>query len=237
MKLTIAGAGVVGNAHKDFFTKKCALRIVDPKINDLKVDAKTDGLIVCVDTPSMPDGSCDYSNIYNVLSEAPKVPILIKSTIDMRTWEVIQANFSDLIISYSPEFLRAETASQDLLVARELLIGGGLVKFWGSMFNKKVVEATVEELIVAKYARNSFLATKVSFFNQIYDYCEKSNIDYKKVAELTGLDSRIGDSHTEVTEERGWGGHCFPKDVRAFIKMTGGMSILNHITDYNNKIR
>ena len=77
---------------------------------------------------------------------------------------------------------------------------------------------------MTKLARNSFLAVKVSFFNELYDFCEKEEVDYNSVAELTGMDSRIGVSHTQVPGpdgKRGFGGTCFPKDI----------SSLNHQLD------
>ena len=101
--------------------------------------------------------------------------------------------------------------------------------------------AKPEELVVAKSVRNNFLALKVSFFNQIFDYCETHNLDYESVAHLVGADDRIGHSHTQITEERGFGGHCFPKDVKALItsaKAYGcSLSLLEEASNYNNKVR
>ena len=81
-----------------------------------------------------------------------------------------------------------------------------------------------KEAELAKLARNSFLAVKVSFFNELYDFCSKEEVDYDSVAELTGMDLRIGLSHTQVPGpdgKRGFGGTCFPKDI----------SSLNHQLD------
>ena len=101
--------------------------------------------------------------------------------------------------------------------------------------------STPEELILTKYVRNTFLATKVAFFNEIYDLCEAANIDYTKVAELVIEDDRIGSSHTEVTKERGYGGHCFPKDVNAILKTAAlfknNLNILESAKNYNTSIR
>ena len=105
----------------------------------------------------------------------------------------------------------------------------------------KVYYLEPEEAITVKYFRNSFLATKVAFFNQIYDFCERLNIDYRYVREAIALDDRIGDSHTYVFDDsRGFGGHCFPKDTAALLsssKMLGvDLSILEAAVIYNNDI-
>ena len=101
--------------------------------------------------------------------------------------------------------------------------------------------AKPKELILAKYARNSFLALKVSYFNQINDLCTKLDVDYDKVRQYTAVDDRIGESHTTITEERGFGGHCFPKDTEAFVttskRVDSNLSILEHAIEYNRRIR
>ena len=101
--------------------------------------------------------------------------------------------------------------------------------------------AQPEELIVAKQLRNSFLATKVSFFNQILDLCSAKNINYEQVRSIVCADERIGDSHSTVTSQRGFGGHCFPKDVLATIRsgqVDGvNLTILEEVLEYNKKVR
>ena len=101
--------------------------------------------------------------------------------------------------------------------------------------------AQPEELIVAKQLRNSFLATKVSFFNQALDLCSAKNINYEQVRSIVCADERIGDSHSTVTSQRGFGGHCFPKDVLATIRsgqVDGvNLTILEEVLEYNKKVR
>jgi UDPglucose 6-dehydrogenase len=100
---------------------------------------------------------------------------------------------------------------------------------------------SVEELILIKYFRNSFLATKVSFFNQIYDLCEATGIDYNNVKEGIGMDERIGISHTDVNTMRGYGGHCFPKDVQAILETAKAnnvdLSLIEQSQQYNTTVR
>ena len=170
----------------------------------------------------------------------------VKSTISIEGWEQIIELFPSHTISFSPEFLRAKTAIEDMLNTKTIYIGGGHYYFWERVLNRpdkvvKIKHADPRELILAKYFRNSFLATKVAFFNQIYDLCEATNIDFSKVSTLITEDSRIGQSHTEVTTERGFGGHCFPKDTQAIIE-TGhregvDLSLIREAIRYNNNIR
>ena len=122
-----------------------------------------------------------------------------------------------------------------------MLIGGTSCTFWSKVFDVSVEIAEPEELILAKYARNSFLALKVSFFNQIYDLCDALDIEYAAVAHYTTMDPRIGDSHSFISEERGFGGHCFPKDTQALIRTAQRdnveLSLLQEALEYNKRIR
>jgi len=93
-----------------------------------------------------------------------------------------------------------------------------------------------------KQLRNSYLATKVTFFNQVYDYCKGEGLDFESVRKLITADERIGESHSYVTEERGFGGHCLPKDTlatvrSAMISADTRMSLLESALDYNESIR
>jgi UDPglucose 6-dehydrogenase len=179
--------------------------------------------------------------VYEVIEAAPDVPILIKSTISVEGWQMLVDIFPNRMLNFSPEFLRAESALEDLKNTDILLIGGNSVRFWGDVFGIGIEIADPEELILAKYARNSFLALKVAFFNQMYDLCDALNIEYAAVAHYTTMDPRIGDSHSVVTDERGFGGHCFPKDVQALIRTAQrdnvDLSILRTAIQYNNTIR
>jgi len=149
--------------------------------------------------------------------------------------------FPNRMLNFSPEFLRAATAVDDLATQTVMLIGGSSCNFWAKVFDVSCEIADPKELILAKYARNSFLALKVAFFNQMYDLCNALDIPYEAVAHYTAMDNRIGDSHTQVTEQRGFGGHCFPKDVAALIKTAQRdnveLSILKEAVNYNKSIR
>ena len=97
---------------------------------------------------------------------------------------------------------------------------------------------------MVKYFLNSFLATKVSFANEMYQICNGLDIDYDKVTEYAIYDERLGRSHLNVPGpdgDFGYGGHCFPKDVNALIKVAQDLSIEPHMlkatNEKNNKVR
>jgi UDPglucose 6-dehydrogenase len=246
MKITIAGYGFVGKAHHELLKDRHDIEIVDPAFNDNVISQDTDGVIVCVSTPQDDDGSCYMENVYNVIEASPDVPILVKSTISLEGWETIVDYFPNKKISYSPEFLRAATATQDVLNAEYTILGNDDDAFWENLFSRRFsnmsfYHCTAQEAVAIKCSENSFLALKVSFFNQLFDYCEAKHIDFNIVRSLLCKDKRINDDHSFVTAERGWGGHCFPKDTAAWIssadKDNVDLSIMKTALEYNKKIR
>lgn len=224
MNILIAGYGFVGAAHALSLQSKNNISVYDPAKNMHNFGPKPDAVIVCVSTPELTGKdslSCDIGNVVDVIERSPNVPILIKSTISLEGWRVILDLFPNKEITFSPEFLRAEHAMEDFKNQEEVFIGGGNVGFWASILSMnlgvKVTTQNPEELILAKYYRNAYLATKVIFFNQMHDMCNTVGVDPKSVIGLVSADPRIGKSHTTVTEERGFGGHCFPKDTNAIL--------------------
>lgn len=248
MRILICGYGFVGKAHALALSNKDnEIHIHDPNI-PLYTSRLTnpDAVIICVSTPESKDGSCDMTNVYDVLEKSPDVPILIKSTISLEGWRNINKIYSNKKITFSPEYLRANRAWEDFKNQKEIYIGGGDNIFWASLLSislgVKVKCADPEQLILAKYTRNSFLALKVAFFNQIYDLCVSANVDFNSVRKLVIEDERIGSSHSHVHPERGFGGHCFPKDTAAFVETAeeyfgSDMSILREAIEYNKRIR
>jgi UDPglucose 6-dehydrogenase len=245
MNILIAGYGFVGRAHESVLKNKHNVHIYDPFLGYTELPSDIDAMIVCVSTPPRLDGSCEMANVFDVIERIPKVPTLIKSTISLEGWHVLRDSFEDRI-AFSPEFLRAATAEQDFKNTQHLYFGGNNLNLWIDLFSDvflglQTTVKPIEELILIKYFRNSFLATKVAFFNQIYDLCEKIGVDYESVAEGVSADSRIGSSHTQITKERGFGGHCFPKDTSAIVK-TGefyqtDLTLIAESIAYNRKIR
>ena len=240
MRILIAGYGMVGKAHHELLKEQHDIEIYDPALGYKHLKAP-DAVIVCVSTPPRKDGACEMKNVFDVIETTPDVPILIKSTISVEGWDMLVDAFPNKQISFSPEFLRAANAVEDLQNTEVLLVGGTNESFWGKVFGIGIEIADPKELILAKYARNSFLALKVAFFNQMYDLCDKLDIEYSAVAHYTGMDERIGYSHTYITDERGFGGHCFPKDTSALVRTAERnnveLSIMKAAIKYNNSIR
>ena len=242
MKIGIAGYGFVGMAHEIIF-KEHDLIISDPFLREFGNLRHAECIIICVSTPSDDYGRCDMSNVIDVIAEAPNVPILIKSTISPEGWKLINDTFPNKDITFSPEFLRANHWRKDATTKKDFYFGGNNVNFWSDLFLQalgriNITPAEPEELILMKQLRNSYLATKVTFFNQVYDYCEDQNVDFDRVRKLITEDDRIGKSHSFVTEERGFGGHCLPKDTLATLKSSKqSLTLLKQALDYNKLIR
>ncbi len=249
----MAGFGYVGKAIYEVFKNDFSVSVVDPKINDHKISDMDgmSGVICCVSTPESEDGSCYFGNVLDVISDTPKtVPILIKSTMSFDGYASIKEKFPNHIINFSPEFLRADTAIEDMKnLSYTIISSGGACDFWESVFKKRfknlmVLSFPLEDCVAIKYFENSFLATKLSFYNEMYDFCNAYGLDYENVRTGLGYDTRIGMSHTVVDPEngfRGWGGHCFPKDTAALLNMAKnksvGLNTLRAAVDYNNSIR
>jgi len=249
--IIIAGYGFVGKAHYEVFKDFFNFQIVDPQYNNFKIAEfnNVDGLICAVPTPPNADGTCNINHVIEVLSETKEsIPVLIKSTIDLNGWKQIKEQFPNHKIAFSPEFLKAASAVEDLSNLNHVIISGDGVSFWGKFYKKRFKKARVhwvnpEEAIATKYFVNSFLATKVSFFNQLYEFCNHNDINFDSVREAVCLDSRIGSSHSFVDDSfrRGWGGMCFPKDTFALLKMAEesktNLSILAETVEYNQRLR
>ena len=249
MKILIAGYGFVGQAHEAVLKDKYSVHIYDPALGYTEMLANPDGVIICVSTPSHESGSCNINNVAEVIGDIDSnVPILIKSTISLEGWRYLKQLYPKHHLAFSPEFLRAANAVEDFKNTREIYLGGEGIVFWHTLFRFcfddgefATIKRNPEELILGKYFRNSFLATKVAFFNQVYDLCEATGLNYEQVAEVVGSDERIGCSHMAITSERGYGGHCFPKDVRAILKTAkdnkSDLTILQEAQSYNARIR
>ena len=244
MKLGIAGYGFVGQAQELILKGYHDIIISDPALGHYGDLRHADAVIICVATPQRKDGSCHMDNVFDVIDSVGDVPILIKSTISVEGWHMLADLGKNL--TFSPEFLRAAHWRTDAVENKEYYFGGDSCNYWSDIFLHALGTINVsiekpEDLVAAKALRNSFLALKVAFFNQVYDYSKAHGLDYEAVANVVGADKRIGHSHTGVTKERGYGGHCFPKDVRATIKSgqayNARLTLLEEADVYNSLIR
>jgi UDPglucose 6-dehydrogenase len=248
--MIIAGYGFVGQAHELLFKNfRREIVIHDPPKGKVADFNNTSAVIVCVPTPQAEDGSCDMSAVYDVVSQCSKdTPIMIKSTISLQGWNELKQTYPDHRLCFSPEFLRATQWMNDIQVMKDVILSGD-TDYWRDQYSYNWSKMTIkivspEEAIAIKYFRNAYLATKVSFFNEIHDFCSAYDLDFDQVRGGIAADDRIGHSHTFVFPDqdvRGFGGMCFPKDTSALLKMAAEKNInlntLDAAVEYNKKIR
>ncbi len=198
----------------------------------------SDVIFICVGTPQKPDGSADLSQVEEVARETAKLMesyklLVEKSTVPVNTHKLIKRTVERYLkrrgkilefdVASNPEFLREGSAVRDFLEPDRIVIGVESERARRIMeelykdFKCPIIftDPTTSELI--KHASNSFLAMKISYINMVADLCEKVGADVRLVAEGMGYDKRIGREFLRAGI--GWGGSCFPKDIKAFIKM------------------
>ena len=222
----------------------------DLKMSDLQM---CDVVFVCVPTPARADGTCDTRIVETVISDLKDLDItsvVVRSTVPVGTCE-------RLGVAFMPEFLTERNWENDTKNTKDWIIGCDhqddklfktvmkrifvTAKRNGRIKGANFVWASTKEAEAAKLVRNAFLATKVSFCNEIYDWCSELNINYDAIAQLMGMDERIGTSHTSVPGpdgKRGYGGTCFPKDMNSLLNQIKSASN-SHIVSaavYRNEI-
>ena len=248
--MIIAGYGFVGQAHELLFKNfRREIVIHDPPKGKVADFNNTSAVVVCVPTPQAEDGSCDMSAVYDVVSQCSKdTPIMIKSTISLQGWDELKQTYPNHRLCFSPEFLRATQWMNDIQIMKDVILSGD-TDYWRDQYSYNWSQMTIkivspEEAIAIKYFRNAYLATKVSFFNEIHDFCSAYDLDFDQVRGGIAADDRIGHSHTFVFPDqdvRGFGGMCFPKDTSALLKMAAEKNInlntLDAAVEYNKKIR
>lgn len=205
---------------------------------DLFKISNSDVIIIAVSTPTSEDGSCDLTNLYSATRAiagyvSSDACIVIKSTVPVGTGDVVTKLLNDLnvyvdVVS-NPEFLREGKAIYDFFNPDRIVIGSSKtdsikkIKILYSYFEGKsefvIVSRASAELI--KQSANAFLTVKIGFINELSRICEVSKADVREVAVGIGSDKRIGRDFLQPGP--GWGGPCFPKDVKAFIKMSQDM--------------
>lgn len=236
-KVGVIGAGFVGGSVINGFDK-AELFIVDPKKNKntIKDLVKEDPSVtfVCVPTPESRSGDVDVSIVRNVLKslevEKYKGIVVIKSTITPNHLTKCKKDF-DLRLVYNPEFLTEANAHEDFKNPQMQVLGGKwrdceyVEKLYVKYSSVRICPTFKTDLITAsmlKYTINSFLATKVAFFNELYELYERSgtSVPWDSFTDMLKRDTRIGETHLRVPGPDGsfgFGGHCFPKDTEALL--------------------
>lgn len=191
--------------------------------------------IIAVGTPPKEDGSVDLSYVFKAAKDIACVMdgyrvIVDKSTVPVGTSskiaQIIKENTNfDFDVVSNPEFLKQGNAIDDFLSPDRVIIGVDSKKalkimqeLYSPYFRKenRIIIMDIKSAEMTKYASNAFLATKISFINEIALLCEKTGADVEMVRRGMGADSRIGNQF--LFPGLGYGGSCFPKDVRALIK-------------------
>jgi UDPglucose 6-dehydrogenase len=265
MKVGVIGLGVVGGTMFD-----CLGRVHDMSGFDIKEPNNTDECMrevlgsdicfVCVPTPTMEDGTQNISAIDDVFlslfTNKYTGVVVLKSTVLPGTTRAFKEKYSKLRLVHSPEFLTEKSAKQDFLRQNCILASGDryndiiilqacyweLLDLKTTLFNPNfIISHNYVDTELAKYIHNTFLATKVSFMNQMYDFAKQVGADYEKANTMAIFQGVIGLTHNQVPGpdgRRGYGGMCFPKDTKALQNMAGEtLSILDAAIQYNDKIR
>ena len=254
----IVGQGFVGNAVYQKFKK-----YYDVVTNDLDENKSTstlnnlihicDTIFLCLPTPMKPSGECDVSILEDVLDNINLITdnletrrtVVIKSTIPPGTTEKFNLRYESLNIVFNPEFLTERNAVSDYENQNRIILGGPrpttteLKQIFSKVFPKaRIIKTNSTYAEMVKYTTNTFLSTKVSFANEIYEICQRVGADYDKVIEYATLDERLGESHWGVPGhdgDFGFGGHCFPKDLSALLYVARKQGSIHNVLEATQK--
>ena len=245
----IIGQGFVGNAIYQKFKNYYDVKTYDldsSKCNATEQETLDNEIVfVCLPTPMNADGSCNVDLVENAVKRCSEFGItktvVIKSTISPGTTARINSLYPNLDVIFNPEFLTEANAVDDFNNQTRIILGGPrpgttkLRRIYTKVFPKAhIIKTDSTHAEMVKYLTNAFLATKVSFANEIYQICEKLKVDYDKVVEYATLDDRLGKSHWQVPgpdHDYGFGGHCLPKDLNALLKLSWDLDTVNHVLD------
>lgn len=215
-----------------------------------------DLIFITVDTPCKKDGSADLTRVLQVAEEIGRnlndfKTIVLKSTVPVGTTRLVnerlqkQQRSLDFALLTNPEFLREGNAVYDFLHPERIIIGTEQYHYAKTLkeiynhISERIIITSWENAELIKYSANAFLATKISFINEMACVCEEVGADITKVAEGIGCDSRIGPHFLKAG--LGYGGSCLPKDVSAIIatgqKAGCEMRLLRSVAQVNSEQR
>lgn len=217
--------------------------------------AASDIVLLAVGTPSLPNGEANLSYIeqaakdvaqslngYKIIATKSTVPVGTNEHIERIISQHTQVPFS---IASIPEFLREGSAIHDTLNPDRIVLGTSDQDTLNTLIElhkpltSNIITTDIRSAEMIKYASNAFLATKISFINEIANICEKVGADVTRVAEGMGYDKRIGSSF--LNAGIGYGGSCFPKDTQALIQIAGNVDyefkLLKSVVEVNQDQR
>ena len=212
--------------------------------------------IIAVPTNSDSEGNCDTSIVKNVLEQlknniTKETYVIIKSTILPGTSKELSEKYTNFDIIFCPEFLTQKNYLNDIYNAKFVLLGipdkfdmtkyqkilNVMRTFYKHNTQIDIFIQSYEECELFKYTLNTYFGIKITFFNEIYDLCEKMNVDYQKLKKLFSLDSRVGEYGITVPGDHGRGYHgvCIPKEVRGMIKLQEKLGLSSELMSCVNK--
>jgi UDPglucose 6-dehydrogenase len=189
-------------------------------------------LFVCVQTPPTYSGDADLSAVQGAVEEIGELDgkiLVMKSTVPVGTGRTIRRDAPDLAYVSCPEFLKEGTAVTDFIEPDRVVIGADEADQWAAdavaavyePLGAPIIRTDLSSAEMIKLASNAYLATKISFINEIANVCDEVGADVTEVARGMGLDPRIGSRF--LNAGLGFGGSCFPKDTQA-LKILAGNS-------------
>ena len=251
MKIGIVGRGFVGSAVEFGFSPNVGcdaeVRVYDKdphkSLHSLyETVNKSDFIFVSVPTPANADGSINLDVVYQAFDDIARVNnrkdnvILLRSTVVPGTTRKISELNPNLNIVFNPEFLTERSAKFDFINQARFILGGDskntkmVADLYRWRFGKTtpIIETNFETSEIIKYMNNCYLATKVSFLNEMYKIGEKAGVDWDMAIEGFVRDGRVGHSHMRVPGPDGrfgFGGSCFPKDIQAMINYAESLGV------------
>lgn len=226
--IAVIGCGVIGGALIKWISENTQHKVlkVDPPKGFNDDISQADIAFISIHIPTESDGSQDLTLLESIIENCPNIPIFIRTTLLPHTSQKLSEKYNK-DVNFMPEFLTERTAVDDFY--RQPMIFSNHEDMLKEIFvGKEYVVMNSLEAEVTKYTHNVFGALKVTYFNGIYEYCQKLGIDYQKVITGTLLSGYINSPHTQVPGPDGnfgYGGKCFPKDVNAFIGCLKGTEL------------
>jgi nucleotide sugar dehydrogenase len=248
-----SGIGLESKGHDVTFADNSPARLDELKSSGHKVDSSVPDVtrsshivMVSVPTPTV-SGRTDLQALLSVgeeiglgLTDSPGYKlVVVRSTVPPRTTRrqfipVLEALSRkrpgrDFGVCFNPEFLRENSALEDFLLPYRIVVGqldqhsGTMLESLYESFQKPVLRCTLEEAELAKYVANAFLATKISYFNEVHEVCKALGVSSEIVSSIAALDERIGRYGT--IGGRPFKGRCLPKDVEAFLTFARDLDI------------
>ena len=258
MKIGIIGQGYVGTALKVGFEDYYNVETYDKydltkstKSSIKRVVESTDVIFVCVPTPMRKDGTCYTGIVEEVIREINETAdghiVVIKSTVPPGTTDRINAEYTKSTVIFNPEFLTEANFIDDFKNQNRIILGGDrkgtskVRQLYSRLFPQAtIVKTGAKHAEMVKYFTNCFLATKVSFANEMKYICDSIDLDYDKVVEYATYDKRLGKSHWSVPGpdgDLGFGGHCLPKDLSAMVNGFDTLGLLEAVEQVNDQVR